>query len=72
MGLFNKKKAALPNFDPKTQEAAVRKSICTGEMSVGFVEKESGRFLEVMRVNDQKELDEFCKSIGAEKIKTIY
>ncbi|MBQ9198108.1 MAG: aspartate dehydrogenase [Clostridia bacterium] len=71
MALF-KKKAALPAFDPEKQEAAVRKSICTGEMTVGFVDRQTGKFQELMRVDDQRALEDFCRSVGAEKIKTIY
>ena len=70
--LFRKRRPSLPAFDPETQEAAVRKSICTGEMTVGFVEKSTGRFQELMRVNDAEELADFCKQVGVEKIKTIY
>ena len=42
MGLFGKKQKIA--FDPAKQEPAVRKSICTGEMTVGFIDKETGKF----------------------------
>ncbi len=71
MALFHKKPAA-PAYDPETQEPAVRKSICTGEMTVGLIDKKTGRFQDLMRVEDQAELEAFCRRIGAEKIKTIY
>ena len=60
------------SYDPSAQEPAVRKSICTGEMTVGFIDRKTGRFQDVMRVDGQKGLDEFCRSIGVERIKTIY
>ena len=71
MGWF-KKKPAAPAYDAETQEPAGRKSICTGEMTVGFVDKRTGRFQDLMKVEDQAALEDFCRSIGADKIKTIY
>lgn len=70
MGWFRKKQKVT--FDPAKQEPAVRKSICTGEMTVGFIDKETGKFTELMRVNGQKGLDEFCTELGVKEIKTIY
>ena len=70
MGIF-KRKNGLP-YDPETQEPAVRKSICTGEMTVGFLDKRDGKFHELMMVRNRQELMEFCRSMGVEDIKTIY
>jgi len=70
MGLFGKKRKIT--FDPAKQEPAVRKSICTGEMTVGFIDKETGKFQDLMRVNGQKELDDFCAELGVKEIRTIY
>ena len=72
MAFFKKQGPAL-RFDPQTQEPAVRKSICTGEMTVGFIEKSTGRFLDLMRV-DRAGLEDFCRRTGTEpdQIKTIY
>ena len=70
MPLFKKEPAV--SYDPATQEPAVRKSICTGEMTVGFIDKRTGQFHDLRRVDGQKELDEFLRSIGAKAIKTIY
>ena len=59
MPLFKKKSPgpSIP-FDPEKQEPAVRKSICTGEMTVGFVDKASGRFHELYLARSQAELEE--------------
>jgi len=70
MPLF-RKETPIP-FDPETQEVAVRKSICTGEMTVGFIDKETGHFHDYMRMHNQKELDEFCRAVGAKDIRVIY
>ena len=71
MSLF-KKKAPKIAYDPATQEPAVRKSICTGEMTVGFVDRRTGKFTDLMRVDGQSGLEAFMRQIGTEKIKTIY
>ena len=70
MGLFRKKQA-IP-YDPDTQEPAVRKSICTGEMTVGFIDRATGKFHVYMCVRTKEELEDFRRSIGAEDIRTIY
>ena len=59
-------------YDPETQEPAVRKSICTGEMTVGFIDRRDGKFHEHLCVHTRAELDEFCRSIGVDSIRTIY
>ncbi len=71
MSLFKRKKAHAIHFDPDTQQAAVRTSICTGEMTVGFIDRATGRFTDLMCV-DQKGLEAFMREIGVEEIKTIY
>ncbi len=71
MSLFRRKRTDI-HFDPNTQQPAVRRSICTGEMTVGFIDKSTGRFTDLMRVDSQKELEAFMKQIGAEEIRTIY
>ena len=71
MSLFKKKRPA-PGYDPETQQPAVRKSICTGEMTVGFIDKRTGKFTDLMRVDGQHELERFMEDIGAKEYKTIY
>ena len=74
MSLFRKRDRDTIDYDPPTQQPAVRKSICTGEMTAGFIDRETGRFRDIMRLDGQKELEAFCKSVGvsAGEIKTIY
>lgn len=74
VSLFRKKNRDAIEYDPATQQPAVRKSICTGEMTAGFIDRETGRFRDIMRLDGQKGLEAFCKSVGvsAEEIKTIY
>ena len=74
MGLFAKKHPSSIQYDPAVQQPAVRRSICTGEMTVGFVDRQTGKFHDVMMAANQRELDDFLKQIGArpEDLKTIY
>ena len=70
MGLFRKKQTF--SYDPATQEPAVRRSICTGEMTAGFVDKATGKFHDCLCLHTQAELEEFCRSLGVTEIRTIY
>ena len=73
MSLFRRKaKPPAVAYDAQTQQPAVRRSICTGEMTVGFIDRRTGKFTDLMRVDGQHELDEFMRSIGADEYKTIY
>lgn len=75
MSLFQRrKKVQTIPYDPNTQEPAVRKSICTGEMTAGFVNRATGKFTDYLLVHDQAELEAFCRDVGTDagSIKVIY
>lgn len=74
MGLFRKKEPPKIPYDPATQEPAVRSSICTGEMVVGFLDRETGKFREYELARSRSDVDEFCKRVGVEpdKLKRFY
>ena len=60
------------SFDPETQEAVIRSSICTGEKTAGFLNRTDGRFTEIMLIRtaaDEKRFREIC---GQEHVRTIY
>ena len=69
MSFFKKAKMPSLSYDPATQEPAVRKSICTGEMTAGYIDKATGKFHEWMRVDD---LEAFRKAVGTDDVKIIY
>ena len=71
MSLFRKRAAAI-SYDPQTQQPAVRRSICTGEMTVGFIDRTTGKFTDLMRVDGQAGLERFMRELGVDEIKTIY
>ena len=70
---FFRKKTVIPalKYDPARQEPAVRKSICTGEMTVGFIDKDTGKFHDLVMV-DHQGLEEFRRQAGVETLKEIY
>ena len=72
MSLFHREKKPSIPYDPNTQRPAVRRSICTGEMTVGFIDRTTGKFTDLMRVDGQHELERFMEDIGAKEYKTIY
>ena len=71
MSLFKKKEPPRIPYDPAAQEPAVRSSICTGELVVGFLDRETGKFKEYELARSQSV---FCKRVGIEptEIKRIY
>lgn len=75
MALFGRRKRRpAVAFDPDAQQPAVRRSICTGEMTAGFIDRQTGKFQDVMLVDGPAGLEEFCERIGADvnEVKTIY
>ena len=73
MSLFRHKKPEL-SWDPQRQRPAVRRSICTGEMTAGFIDRDTGAFHDLMRLDGRKGLEDFIKALGVkeEDVETIY
>ena len=59
-------------YDPDRQTPAVRKSICTGEMTVGFIDNATGRFHDAELVTSEEEVERFRRAVGADELKIIY
>jgi len=75
MSLFHRKeKTETLIWEKDHEEPAVHKSICTGETTVGFVDRATGRYRDVRKVTLPSEIEAFCRETGADpkKIKTIY
>ncbi len=74
MKLFGRKKAkeAAVHFDPETQYAVIRSSICTGEKVAGFKNKTDGHFTEIMLIRSPADEKEFKKTYGVESVKVEY
>ena len=59
-------------FDPDTQYAVIRSSICTGEKVAGFKNKSDGHFTDVMLIRSPSDEQRFKEIYGIDKIKTEY
>ena len=71
---FNRKKdtAGGIKFDPGTQYAVIRSSICTGEKVAGFKDKKGGHFTEVMVIRSADDERRFKEIYGLNSVKTEY
>ncbi|MCR5057443.1 MAG: aspartate dehydrogenase [Clostridiales bacterium] len=61
-------------FDREKEEPVIKKSICTGEATVGFVDKNTGHYRDIRKVNSPIEIEAFCEEVGIDPqtIRTIY
>ncbi len=59
-------------YDPETQYAVIRSSICTGEKVAGFKNKTDGHFTEVMLINEPQDEENFKKTYGLDTVKVEY
>lgn len=59
-------------FDPDSQYAVIRSSICTGEKVAGFKNKTDGHFVDVMVIRSPEDEEYFKELYGIDKIKTEY
>ena len=74
MKLFGSRKKQSPavQYDPETQYAVIRSSICTGEKVAGFKNKTDGHFTEVMLIRSAADEEEFKRTYGVETVKVEY
>lgn len=72
MSLFGKKQKPDIKFDPETQYAVIRSSICTGEKVAGFKNKKDGHFTEVMVIRSSADEKIFKDMYGIESVRTEY
>ena len=59
-------------FDPETQYAVIRSSICTGEKTAGFKNKKDGHFVEVMVIRTSEDEKRFKEIYGLDSVRTEY
>ena len=71
MKLFRRKTQPNP-FPPDRYEPVLRRSICTGETTAGFRNKETGRFEEVMLIRSEKDLEDFKRQYLVADVRTEY
>lgn len=68
--MFGKKKRT-GSYDRENQVPVIRASICTGEKVAGFKDIGTGKFMEVMVVRNNRDMQEFLSIYGvsAEEIR---
>ncbi|MDE6852827.1 MAG: aspartate dehydrogenase [Lachnospiraceae bacterium] len=59
-------------YDPTKQTAVLKCSICNGEQVAGFQDIESGKFQEVMLIQNDADLALFRQTYGLTQVKKIY
>lgn len=75
MGFFSKRKAMeYPVFPEGDHEPVLRCSICTGEQTLCYRDRQTGKLHDLMLVRDPADLDGFCRQNGLdpETIKKVY
>lgn len=73
--MFGRKKKETRSpilFDPATQRAVLRCSICNGEQVAGFKNLRTGQFTEVCLIRNDRELEAFKKKYGITEIMKEY
>ena len=73
--MFRKKRkdhSAEIKFDPETQFAVIRSSICTGEKVAGFKNRKDGHFTEVMLIRNADDEKYFKETYGLDIVKVEY
>ena len=71
--MFYKKKSKFKEWDRENLIPIIHKSICTGEAVVGFKNKNTKEFIEIMLLTSPDDLKRFVEEYGInEEIKTEY
>lgn len=71
-GKQDKKTGPEIKFDPETQYAVIRSSICTGEKVAGFKNKKDGHFTDVMVIRSSEDERIFREMYGLDTVRTEY
>ncbi len=67
--MFGKKRKEVKTepYDREHQIPVIRSSICTGEKTAGFEDRETGKFQDLMLISSEGDLQEFCARYGVDK-----
>jgi len=68
----NKKSQKLYPYDPEKEYPVIKSSICTGEKTAGFKNKETGHFAGVMLITSPADEQEFKTLYGIDELRTEY
>lgn len=70
--LFHFRRSEKKTLDLEGRTPLIRCSICTGEETGGFRDEKTGQFIEVMKLSDASDYEEFFRMCGTDKIERIY
>lgn len=59
-------------YNPEQYVPVIRCSICTGEQVAGFKDKSTGKFTEIMLIQNEKDLKKFKERYGVENVVKEY
>jgi len=59
-----KKKIVRKTFDKEKMYPMILSSICTGERVAGFRRRDDGKFLDIMFLRNDEDLEEFLETYG--------
>lgn len=71
--LFRKKITPV-SYDKERLRPEIHRSICTGERTAGFYDREKGKYEEQLLIRSEKDIARFCAQYGIERneIKEVY
>ncbi len=72
MNSYEQNLREIIKYDPETQYAVIRSSICTGEKVAGFKNKADGHFTEVMLIISSEDEKRFKDIYELDTVKVEY
>ena len=74
MGIFRKRKEKAMGYDRSRLAPAIRKSICSGEETFGFIDIRDGHFTDIQLLKDEKEKAEVLRqwAVAPDEVKILY
>ena len=70
--MFGRRKNAAPRYDRTGKTPVVRSSICTGEKVAGYRDAATGRFVEVVLICSDGDLERFLADYGFRRDEVKY
>ena len=71
--VYKGNKISKESYDMDRMRPVIKCSICTGEQVAGFLDKETGKFEDIMLIMNEKDLEKFVSTYDIkEKIEKIY
>lgn len=59
-----RRKIKKESYDRENQKPVIRSSICTGEQVAGFLDRNTGKFTEIMLIRKERDKKEFMDKYG--------